>query len=272
MYIRSPNLLRIELPRSILKTRGIVIRNWRIGDTSRFATLYTEDRGKLKIAAKGARRIKSKFGAALELMSEINAVFYVGKNRNIQTLSECSLLRDPPSVTSDLKRFSLANAAIEMVDKVTIEGEPNRRLFACLRGVLRGLQEVDVNQLEVLFWYFELRVLDALGYSPELRSCTVCGADLRVGLCGFNVIVGGGICQACGDGGYQDIPFEGLSFLAKLQALPTYRREILPKEPVYRAQIRKLFKSFFAYHGLIVGNLSSLRFLDSLDRDYIGSR
>ena len=243
-----------------------------MGETSRFATLYTEDLGKLKITAKGARRIKSKFGAALELMSEIDAVFYVGKTRNIQTLSECSLVMDPPNVTQDLQRFSLANAALEMVVKITIEGEPNRRLFACLRGVLRGLQEVDVNQLEVLFWYFELRVLDALGYRPELRSCTVCGAELRVGLCGFNVIVGGGVCRSCGDGAYQDISFEGLSFLAKLQALPAYRREILPKEPICRAQIRKLFQSFFAYHGLIVGNLRSLSFLESLDRDYIGSR
>ena len=76
----------------------------------------------MKITAKGARRIKSKFGAALELMSEIDAVFYVGKTRNIQTLSECSLVMDPPNVTQDLQRFSLANAALEMVDKITIEG------------------------------------------------------------------------------------------------------------------------------------------------------
>ena len=138
-----------------------------MGETSRFATLYTEDLGELKITAKGARRIKSKFGAALELMSEIDAVFYVGKTRNIQTLSECSLVMDPPNVTQDLQRFSLANAALEMVDKITIEGEPNRRLFACLRGVLRGLQEVDVNQLEVLFWYFEPGCLMRLVIDPN---------------------------------------------------------------------------------------------------------
>ena len=256
------------MPRSILKTRGIIIRNWRMGDTSRFATVYTEDLGKLKITAKGARQIKSKFGSALELMSEIDAVFYVGKNRNIQTLSECSLLREPPRVTTNLERFSLANAALELVDKVTVEGEPNSRLFSCLRGVLRGLQEVDVGQLEVLFWYFELRVLDALGYRPELSSCTACGVQLWAGSYGFSVAVGGGICQSCGEREYQDISFEGLSFLARLQALPTYSREKLPEVPIYRGQIRKLFHSFFVYHGLIPGTLRSLRFFDSLDNDY----
>ncbi|MEE3233930.1 MAG: DNA repair protein RecO [Candidatus Latescibacterota bacterium] len=268
MFTPSPSRPGIDLPRSILKTRGIVIRNWRMGDTSRFVTVYTEDLGKLKITARGARKIKSKFGSALELMSEIDAVCYVGKNGNIQTLSECTLLEEPPMVTTDLERFSLANAALELVDKVTVEGEPNGRLYACLRGVLKGLQEVDVGQLEVLFWYFELRVLDALGYRPELRSCTACGMLLQAGSCGFSVAVGGGICRSCGERERQDISFEGLSFLARLQELPTYRRENLPEVPIFRGQIRKLFHGFFVHHGLVVGTLRSLRFFDSLDTSY----
>ncbi len=255
------------MPRSIVKTRGIVIRNWRMGETSRFVTVYTKDLGKLKVTAKGARKIKSKYGSGLELMSEIDAVCYIGKNKNIQTLSECNLLELPPKVTTDLERFSLANASLELVDKVTVEGEPNERLYACLRGVLKGMAEVDVSQIEVLFWYFELRVLDALGYRPELISCTSCGSQLKSEACGFNVALGGGICGACCKRGNQDLPFAVVAFLARLQGLTTYRREKLPKVPIYRSKIRKLFHSFFVHHGLIVGTLRSLRFFDSLNTD-----
>ena len=255
------------MPRSIVKTRGIVIRNWRMGETSRFVTVYTEDLGKLKVTAKGARKIKSKYGSGLELMSEIDAVCYLGKNKNIQTLSECNLLAPPPKVTTDLERFSLANASLELVDKVTVEGESNERLYACLRGVLKGLEEVDVGQIEVLFWYFELRVLDALGYRPELTSCTSCGCQLKPESFGFNVALGGGICGVCCERENQDLPFAVVSFLARLQALTTYRREKLPKLPIYRRKIRKIFHSFFVHHGLIIGTLRSLRFFDSLDSD-----
>ena len=52
------------MPRTIIKTRGIVLRTMRMGETSRLVTLYTEDYGKLKVTAKGARKPKSKFGAA----------------------------------------------------------------------------------------------------------------------------------------------------------------------------------------------------------------
>ena len=238
-----------------------------MGETSRFVTVYTKDLGKLKITAKGARKIKSKFGSGLELMSEIDAVCYFGKNKNIQTLSECTLLENPPKVTNDLERFSLANASLELVDKVTVEGEPNDRLYACLRGVLKGLQEVDVSQIEVLFWYFELRVLDALGYRPELISCTSCGSQLNTESCGFNVALGGGICGVCCKRENQDLPFAVVSFLARLQGLTTYRREKLPKVPIFRSKIRKLFHSFFVHHGLIVGTLRSLNFFDSLNTD-----
>ena len=75
------------MPRTIVKTRGIVLRSRRMGETSRMATLYTEDFGKLTVTAKGARRIKSKFGSALELMAEVQAVCYIRDTRNLQTLS-----------------------------------------------------------------------------------------------------------------------------------------------------------------------------------------
>ena len=91
--------------------------------------------------------------------------------RDLQTLSECHLLHPPPSLGSDLERFSLANAALELIEGLTIEGEPNERLYACLHGVLHGLIEVEADQVESLFWYYQLRVLDALGYSPELQQC-----------------------------------------------------------------------------------------------------
>ena len=157
------------MPRNIVKTRAIVLRTMRMGETSRLVTFYSEEHGKLKATAKGARKPRSKFGAALDLMTEVQAVCYVKETRDLQTLSECTLLKPAPELSHSLERLSFGSAACELIDRLTIEGEPNQRLYQCLAGVLHGLAEVGPEQVESLFWYYQLRAAEALGYRPELR-------------------------------------------------------------------------------------------------------
>jgi len=252
------------MPRTIIKTRGIVLRSRRMGETSRMTTLYTEDFGKLKVTAKGARRIKSKFGSALELMAEVQAVCYIRDTRDLQTLSECELLTPPPVLSADLQRFSFGSAAIELIDGLTIEGEPNKRLYQCLSGVLRGLEEVDTTQIESLFWYYELRVLDALGYSPELRQCVTCRGELIGPWLWFSSAQGGGMCAACGQGHGTRLPGESLHFLAHLQSLRAYAKDALPPTPARRGEIRAVLSAFIDYYGSGRGHLRSLHFMESL--------
>ncbi len=252
--------------RSIIKTNAIVLRSRRMGETSRLATLFTEEFGKLKATAKGARRIKSKFSSALDLMAEVQIVCYMRDTRELQTLSECLLLSEPPVFGADLERFSLANAALELVDGLTIEGEPNARLYRCLRGVLIGLTEVDIEQVESLFWYYQLRVLDALGYTPELRQCVGCRRELAGAWLWFSAAQGGGMCASCGAGNGTRLPGESLLFLAQLQTLRTYSKEAMPAAPSQRGEIRAALSAFFDYYGSGRGHLRSLHFLDSLRR------
>ena len=156
--------------RQIVKTRAVVVRNRRMGETSKLVTLYSEEFGKLKVVAKGARRPKSKFGAALEVMTEVQAVCYLREDRDLQTLSECDVVQSFPALLRDFRRLSFASAACESVDRIAIEQEPNQRLYRCLAGVLAALEEVDPEQIESLFWYFQLRLAEAPGVPSRARQ------------------------------------------------------------------------------------------------------
>jgi DNA repair protein RecO (recombination protein O) len=255
------------VPRLIVKTKAIVLRRRRLGETSKLVTLYTEEHGKLKVTAKGARQPRSRFGAALEPATEVQAVCYLRPDRELQTLSDCDVLRAFPALLADLERLSLGSAACELVERLTLENEPNRRLYRCLAGVLAGLAEVEPEQAEPLFWYFQLRVAEVLGYRPELRACASCRQPLSGAWLGFSPELGGGVCSACGGPTGLRVPAEQLRFLAGLQELQAYRREAIPRSPARRPEIRGLLRRFLEYHGGVQGRLRSLEFLESVGRD-----
>ena len=274
--------------RRIVKTRAVVVRTRRMGETSKLATLYSEEFGKLKVVAKGARRPKSKFGAALEVMTEVQAVCYLREDRDLQTLSECDVVQSFPALLRDFRRLSFASAACESVDRIAMEQEPNQRLYRCLAGVLAALEEVDPEQIEPLFWYFQLRLAEALGYRPELGSCVSCNASLAAceAPC-FSAGLGGGLCGDChraealaNDDGYRwdgavgeeqsarysrnggnRVAADSLGFLTRLQNIRTYSKEAIPPQPPGGGEIRAILGGFLEYHGGAGGRLKALEFL-----------
>jgi DNA repair protein RecO (recombination protein O) len=252
------------MPRHIVKTKAIVLRTYKMGETSKLVTLYTADFGKIKVTAKGARKPKSKFVGALELMTMIHAVCYMRDERDLQTLSDCDLVRLFPALRHDLRRMAYGSAACELVERLTIENEPNQRLFRYLEGVLQALEEVDLDQAETLFWYFQLRLADAMGYRPELHACATCRQPLQGDWLGFSPAAGGALCAACGLLGGTRIRGLIPGFLAALQDLPTYHRQAIPLTPPFRAEIRALLVGFLAFHGGGPPQLKALEFLEAL--------
>ena len=266
------------MARQIAKARAIVLRTRRMGETSKLVTFFTEEFGKLKVVAKGSRKPKSKFGAALELMTEVQAVCYLRDDRELQTLSDCDLMRTFPSLLGNLQLMSYGSAACEMIDRLTIDQEPNKRVYACLKGGLCGLEEVESQQVEPLFWYFQVRLAEALGYRPELIECVECRQVLDTrGLLTFTASRGGGLCRTCSrrggavtgvaeepddaafevDGRYRAtgwpnegylVAAESMHFLARLQSLETYRKEAIPARPNGGGEIRRILQSFLEYH------------------------
>jgi len=281
------------MPRTLAKTQAIVLRARRMGETSKLVTLYTEDFGKVKVVAKGARKPKSKFGAALELMTETQVVFYLRDDRELKTLSDCDVTRSHLGLLSVLQRLCYGSAVCELIDRLTIDGEGgNRRLYRCLAGVLVGLEEVSAPQTETLFWYFQLRMAESLGYRPELGHCVDCLSALEGGSLWFSPALGGGLCTSCGraaassdyaqgngmvsDGegsayGAQTHAFrvdgDNIRFLAGLQSLVKYDKHAIPEAlPRHRGrEIRSMLLRFLEFHAGQCGRLKSLDFLESVN-------
>ena len=151
----------------IVQTPAIVLKSFPYGDTSLVARCFTREMGKISIIARGARRNKSPMGAYLQPMSFIELVFYHKTTRELQTASRMSFLASFSGIMSDLKKIALGLATVELTDRTLRDQDTHTNLFDELVSVLKVLNERQ-DKLNLVFWYYQLKLLTELGFRPDL--------------------------------------------------------------------------------------------------------
>ena len=154
---------------SIRKTQALVLRSIRYGETSKIVTMLTPDSGKLSVLARGARKVKSRFGGSLEPFTHIALVYYEKETRDLQYVSEVHVIDAFLKVRDNIEKTYTALALIEMCQKAVHDREECRRLFDLFLVTLSGLAEADKNIQNGLV-FFILSLTDHLGYRLEVEA------------------------------------------------------------------------------------------------------
>ena len=175
---------------------GVVLRTYKLRESDRIVVIMTAENGKVRAVAKGVRKTKSKFGARLEPMSHVRLLLYRG--RELDIVSQAESVEPLAPLLSSLDRASQGIAAIEAVDQLALERQPNLRLYQMAVGVLRTIAERPAP-LNVPAFYWKL--LAAEGLEPQLAVCSRCGeAEPAAQLVAFDLDEGGVLCRACRSG------------------------------------------------------------------------
>lgn len=178
----------------VYRTEAIVLRGTNYGEADRILTLITLKQGKLRAIAKGVRRPTSRQGGHLELFNHVELLLAVGRELDVVTQSE---VRHPfRSLREDLDRTSHAYYLVELADRLVEDRHPNPGLFAlCLAGLLTLDQG---GHPRLVLCQFQLHMLEAAGFGPQLFQCVGCRSDLRPEVNFFSAAGGGAMCPACG--------------------------------------------------------------------------
>lgn len=154
--------------RSIVRTEAIVLRSLNYGETSQIVTLYTREKGKLGVMAKGARRPKSSFGATLQPMAYTQVVFYYKPTRTLQTLSESSHVESFHRLRRNLTSITVGFRIVELVDALMETEDAQPEVFALLVHALRRLNAREARVTNV--WpYVQLQLAQILGVAPAVK-------------------------------------------------------------------------------------------------------
>ena len=199
----------------LLRTDGIVLRTWELGEHDRLVTVYTRDLGKLTAVARGARRIRSRFGGALELFTWGDAVGFEREGRGLARLDHFDIRRSFRGVREDLERLGHGARIVEAVTRLTAERDPHPACFALLLRALRALETGSPARVQLAF---TLRLLDLVGHRPRLDRCRGCGAVLGTTAVAFEASEGGVTCARCRGAGATEISPRALGALRGLQS------------------------------------------------------
>lgn len=142
---------------------AIVLSRKNYSEADRILTLLTRNYGKLKVIAKGARRIKSRKRGSIEVFSKIK--FSSSKNNYLSILSETEIVYLYEPVRKSLAKTSLAFYFVEVCEKISKETQESYVLFDLLDNYLLKLESgSNLRQLKNKFIY---DLLTKSGFWPE---------------------------------------------------------------------------------------------------------
>ncbi len=161
---------------------ALILRTYKLGEADRIVVFLTRDRGKKRGVAKGARRPRSRFAAALEPMTEVRLAYFEKERRELVGLNYAEMVRSPLTLAmrSDgppedgPHRGSLADALgyigyfAELLDEWAQEADADDRLYRLGASMLDALSAGA--PVQPLARYFEYWLLRLQGVYPEAQG------------------------------------------------------------------------------------------------------
>lgn len=143
-----------------IKVEGIILKRRNLGETDRILTVFTYQKGKITVLAKGVRKITSRRAGNVELLNR--SILYLHQAKSFLILTEAQTIDTYPRLKSDLTLSTYAFHIIELVDKFTAENQENRILYEHLVNVL---QKLSSNPRQILIRAFEVKILTNQGFA-----------------------------------------------------------------------------------------------------------
>ncbi len=234
----------------VYATEAFVLRRTDFGEADRILTLFTPAYGKLRVIAKGVRRTTSRRAGHLEPFTRTQLM--LAKGRELDILTQAEGRERLEHLADDLWHATGAGYLNELIDRFLEDQEPHPRLYALFTETLRRLDAGAAEKMPARSWlalrYFELRLLDDLGYRPGLHLCANCETPLRPEENGYSAELGGALCPSCRHLGQRRLSLNALKVLRLLQTTEWQALPNLRLESALEAEIEAVLQATLRFH------------------------
>jgi len=251
-----------EARRRLYRSEGIVIRRIDLGETDRILTLFTPERGKLRVVAKGVRRPGSRLAGHVELLSY--STFLIARGRSLDIVTQAQTVQAFSFLRQNLERIGWGCYLAEMSDRMAPEQAENYPAFELL---LEALDYLDQGRSpEMIARGFEMHLLGYMGYRPQIFRCVACEEDLEPREHVFSATRGGVLCPRCReqDRRARPISLEALKVLRYIQRNGLAEVERLQLGSGCRQEVEDVL--YLYIRTILERELNAVGFLDTLHR------
>lgn len=158
----------------LVETESLVIKSYNLAEADRIVVLLTHDHGVVRGVAKGAKRLKSRFGSGLEPFSIVRAEYFQKDSSELVSLQKIDLIRSNFTAASNpdfLQKFSYLG---DLLITMSPPHDPNETLYRMVKACIETAA-ADPAMLLSTGVYFELWLLRLAGYLPDWSKCDECG-------------------------------------------------------------------------------------------------
>ncbi len=204
---------------ALLTTEALVLRGYKLGETSKLVVLLTRERGKLRAVARGARGARPRYQSALEPLSEVRVTLYGRQGSELLRLGQAELLHSAfRAGTRSLEAALLLSGCVELLDAFCPEGEVEEKVYRLALGVIRAAE--SGASPELLGRYVEAWLLRLHGLHPPLDACASCEAPLSPGPLVYHRPAHGFVCARCGPASGPELSAAARRLLAEFSRVP----------------------------------------------------
>jgi DNA repair protein RecO (recombination protein O) len=183
----------------LLRATGFVLRNRPLGETDRLVTCFTLEHGKISGVAKGAGKLRSRFGSSLQPLSLIRLMLFGKETRSLYRIDHTDILTSFQAIRDDWEKLRPALYAVDLVDALLVDADPQPRVFMLLERLLTRMLAGETARMELWLRLFEGRLLTLVGYRPLLEQCVICRRPATA-VGALSVELGGYVCPGCEPG------------------------------------------------------------------------
>jgi DNA repair protein RecO (recombination protein O) len=240
------------------RTTGLIIKRRNFGEADRLLTILTPAHGKIQALAKGARKPTSRKTGHVELFTQVDLLINVG--RNLDIVSQAEMTEPYQALREDLQRTAYASYIAELTDRMTLDNDADTAdVFDWLALAFGWLCET--NDLRLTVRYFEIHLLDAVGFRPELTECVFTREMIQPEDQFFSYAEGGVVSPQAAHFAQtiQPIDLDTLKVLRHLQRSPFAQVRTLILADALHINLERLLLGYITY--LLESRLQSVDFI-----------
>lgn len=158
---------------ALLETEALVLRTYNLAEADKIVVCLTRQAGLIRGVAKGCRKLKSRFGAALEPFTVVKITYYHKENQELVSLGQVEILESHFKLSSDPDTLAGLSYMADLVIEFSPPYEANEKLYRMVTACLAAVSDSQPD-LQVILRYFEVWLLKLEGYLPDVRRCGEC--------------------------------------------------------------------------------------------------